>query len=141
MKAKKYIIQAMAMSMMLIIGSGQAIYANNILEESEGTTINISQEDMTNQPPHKHMRGKHVIKESIEELQKSGVLTDEDVKNIDTYHQKLREQRKEEMKNKRDAMINDMVTQKVITKEKGERLKLTIDKNIEQKIKEMKQNN
>ena len=141
MKAKKYIIQAIAMSMMLIIGSGQAIYGSNVLEESEGTTINISQEDMIKQPPHKHMRGKHLIKESVDELQKSGVLTGEDVKNIDAYHQKLREQRKEEMKKKRDAIIDDMVTQKVITKEKGEKLKSTIDKNIELKIKQMEQNN
>ena len=141
MKAKKYIIQAIAMSMMLIIGSGQAIYGSNVLEESEGTTINIFQEDMDKQPPHNHMRGKHLIKESVDELQKSGVLTGEDVKNIDAYHQKLREQRKEEMKKKRDAIIDDMVTQKVITKEKVEKLKSTIDKNIELKIKQMEQNN
>ena len=141
MKAKKYTIQAMAMSMMLIVGSSQAIYGNNVLEESEETTINISQEDMIKEPPHKHMRGKHVIKESIEELQKSGVLTDEDVKNIDAYHQKIREQRKQEMKKKRDAMIDDMVTENVITKEKGQKLKSTIDKNIELKIKQMEQNN
>ena len=45
------------------------------------------------------------------------------------------------MKKKRDAMIDDMVTENVITKEKGQKLKSTIDKNIELKIKQMEQNN
>ncbi len=140
MKVKKHLIKTIAISTMLIVGSGQGIYANNIQENISSATSTY-QEPCMKQPPHKHMRGKHLIKESVEELQKSGVLTNEDVKNIDAYHQKLREQRKEEMKKKRDAMIDDMVTQKVITKEKGEKLKSTIDKNIELKIKQMEQNN
>ena len=140
MKVKKHLIKTIALSTMLILTSGQGIYANNIQENISSATSNY-QEPCMKQPPNFPMKGKNIIKESVDELQKSGVLTDEDVKNIDAYHQKLREQRKEEMKKKRDAVIDDMVNQKVITKEKGEQLKATIDKNIEQKIKKMEPKN
>ena len=140
MKAKKHLIKTIAVSTMVILTSGQGIYANNI-QENISSAISTYQEPCMKQPPNFPMKGKNIIKESVDELQKSGVLTDEDVKNIDAYHQKLREQRKEEMNKKRDTVIDDMVNQKVISAEKGEKLKSTIDKNIEQKIKEMEPNN
>ena len=140
MKVKKHLIKTIAISTMLILSSGQGIYANNIQDNISSTTSSY-QEPCTKQPPHFPMKGKNIITESVEELQKSGVLNDDDIKNIDAYHQKLREQRKEEMKKKRDSLIDDMVNQKVISAEKAEKLKATIDKNIEQKIKEMEPKN
>ena len=85
-------------------------------------------------------RGKMIFEESITELKKSGVLTDEDVKKIDDYNNKLMEKRKEEMKKKRHEMIDNMVNDKVISKEKGDRLKQSIDNNIEEHMKNHKLN-
>lgn len=141
MKIKKNLIPSIALSAMLIFGSGQAIHANTEVEDSVATTTNTCQDSNAKCPGHGKMMGKNVFKESVNELQKSGILTSEDVKNIDAYHEKLREQRKEEMKKKREAVIDNMVNEKVITAEKGEKLKETINKKIEAEIKELEEKN
>lgn len=138
MKIKKQLLPAIALSIMTILGSSQIINANTKTEETTTSIISEKHDcdgSCSKCPGQGKMMGKNIFKESVDELQKSGVLTAEDVKKIDTYHEKLREQRKEEMKKKREAIIDNMVNEKVISEEKGNKLKVTIEKNIENEIK------
>ena len=70
------------------------------------------------------------LKESVENLRQSGDLTEEDIKNIDCYMKKQRDLREQEIKEKmynaECENIDNMVREKVISKEKGKKLKLKI---------------
>lgn len=90
---------------------------------------------------------------SIEELKNSGVLTQQDVDNINNYMAKLRKEKEtgKDRKNqyrgnkeniakenrynnnnhKKKSLIDDMVKDKVITKDQGDKLEETIRKNRE----------
>ncbi|RDY29116.1 hypothetical protein CHL78_002080 [Romboutsia weinsteinii] len=122
MRNKKII--AGLMSLAIVFGSGAMMI--NAEETNNNTT---TMEDRCCPPSHgQHMkRGKEIFDNSVDELKKSGVLDDKDIKNIENYNTK----KMEEMKKKRHSRIDEMVEQNVITKEKGEKLKSTIDKNIE----------
>ena len=121
MKNKKILVGLMSLA--IVFGSG-AVMIN--AEEVNNNTSTI--EDRCCPPNGQHMRrGKEIFDNSVNELKKSGVLDDKDVKNIENYNTK----KMEEMKKKRHSRIDEMVEQNVITKEKGEKLKSTIDKNIE----------
>lgn len=136
MKVKKQLLPAIVLSMITILGSSQIINANTKIEESKTSIISEKHDcdgSCSKCNRQGKMMGKNIFKESIDELQKSGVLTTEDVKKIDTYHEKLREQKREEMKKNRKAIIDNMVNEKVISEEKGNKLKSTIEKNIENK--------
>ncbi|WP_455540019.1 hypothetical protein [Terrisporobacter sp.] len=75
-----------------------------------------------------------VLRESIGELRESGTLSEDDMKNIESYMVKDREAKEAEIKNKiyndECEKIDKMVAAKVITKEKGEKLKLIIKDKI-----------
>ena len=68
----------------------------------------------------------------MDDLQESGVLTDKDIKNIDEYMDKERTKKNAEMKEEiyksECERIDTMVSQKVITKEKGNKLKSAVIK-------------
>ena len=76
-----------------------------------------------------------LLKESINELKESGNLTEDDVKNINSYMTKDRESKEAEIKEKiykvECEKIDKMVSEKVISKEKGEKLKETVKENIQ----------
>lgn len=80
-------------------------------------------------------RGGFFLKESINKLEESGTLTKEDVKKIDSYMIKDRQAKddkiKEEIYNSECEKIDKMVSEKVITKEKGEKIKATVKENIQ----------
>ncbi|WP_042276714.1 hypothetical protein [Faecalimicrobium dakarense] len=129
MKLKKYAGLAMLMTLMISSSNIQIASANTIEnEESSKTKITESIKEC----PKYYRRGKVVFEKSIKELKDSGVLNDEDIKKIDEYNKKLEEKRKAEMKKKRDEVIDNMVNENVISHQKGEKLKQSIDKNIEE---------
>ena len=76
-----------------------------------------------------------LLKESVNQLKESGLLSDEDVKKIDSYMTKDRESKEAEIKekiyNEECEKIDAMVSQKIITKEQGEKLKSTVKENIQ----------
>lgn len=99
---------------------------------------------------------------SVEELKNSGILTKEDVDNINNYIIKLQEKnkRKESVKNyyrgnkeskikekkyinnndRKKSLIDNMVKDRVITKYQGEKLKETIRKNKEKMKNDIEKN-
>lgn len=74
------------------------------------------------------------LRESVDELKENGILTEDDVKNIHSYMIKDRQAKEKEMKDKIYNMecekIDKMVSEKVITKEKGEKLKAAVKANL-----------
>lgn len=87
-------------------------------------------------------RGPGLLKESVDELKESGALTEQDVKNIDSYMSKERQVKEAEIKekiyNSECEKIDKMVSGKVITKAQGEKLKATVKENIDNMKKNMK---
>lgn len=83
--------------------------------------------------PRGHM---NLIKMSINELKEDGVLSEAEVKKIDSYMIKEREAKEAEIKEKiyndECEKIDDMVKENVITKEKGEKIKSTIKSNLDE---------
>ena len=71
----------------------------------------------------KMMHRKSIFKESVENLEIQGVLTQDDVKNIKEY---CREQMIKKEKEKSIEKVEQMVKDNEITKEKGEKLKQAI---------------
>ena len=112
----------------------------------ESTTISSTYSDDNSCPKSPCPRGAGLLKESVNELKESGVLTEDDVKNIDSYMVKDRQAKEEEIKeqiyNKECEKIDKMVSEKVISKEKGEKLKVEVKENIKNLKQNMrKQNN
>lgn len=71
-----------------------------------------------------------IFMKSVEELQQSGVLSEDDVKNIQDYHVKNREERQKRMYNETCTKIDEMVEQKIITAEQGQKLKEAVENNM-----------
>lgn len=111
---------------------------------SETTTSTYENNKDNTKPDRGHCpgrRGPNLFRESMDDLQESGVLTDEDIKNIDEYMDKERTKKnaeiKEEIYKNECEKIDTMVSQKVITKEKGNKLKSAVKKNLDELEKEM----
>ena len=86
-----------------------------------------------------------LLRESINDLKEKGTLTEDDIKNIDSYMIKEREVKEKEIKEKiyndECEKIDKMVSNKIITKEKGEKLKVEVKENLQQMKRHMKRNN
>lgn len=109
-------------------GRNTALASNsNIVSNTvEADTVSeVNEENMAQTEP---KRGKGGFRSTLKSLQESGVLTETDVKNIETYH---KEKRKSEMKERISEDINDMINNKVITAEKGAKLKEALEKELE----------
>lgn len=111
--------------------------------ESTTTTYTYSEDNSSPMCP--CPRGGRVLKESISELKESGALTEDDVKKIDSYMIKDREAKEAEIKeqiyNAECEKIDKMVSEKVISKEKGEKLKASVKENIQDMKRNMKKVN
>lgn len=109
------------------------------------TTYSSTYSEDNSHPKFPCPRGGCVLKESVSELKESGALTEEDVKNIDSYMTKDRQAKEAEIKEKiynaECEKIDKMVSEKVITKEKGEKLKATVKENIQDMKRNMKKLN
>ncbi|WP_296647842.1 hypothetical protein [Romboutsia sp. 13368] len=71
----------------------------------------------------KMMHRRSIFKQSVENLEEEGVLTQDDVKNIKEY---CKQQMIKKEKEKSIEQVEQMVKDNVITKEKGEKLKQAI---------------
>ena len=112
----------------------------------ESTTISSTYSDDNSCPKCPCPIGAGLLKESVNELKESGVLTEDDVKNIDSYMTKDRQAKEKEIKeqiyNNECEKIDKMVSEKIISKEKGDKLKAAVKENIKNSKKIMrKQNN
>ncbi|MCC3862761.1 hypothetical protein K0040_00360 [Terrisporobacter petrolearius] len=89
--------------------------------------------------------GRGLLKESVNELKEMGSLTEDDVKNINSYMTKDRESKEAEIKEKiyktQCEKIDKMVSEKVISKDKGEKLKETVKENTQNMKRNMKRLN
>ena len=89
--------------------------------------------------------GGGLLKKSANDLKESGNLTEEDVKNINSYMTKDRESKEAEIKERiyktQCEKIDKMVSEKVISKEKGEKLKETVKENTHNMRRNMKRLN
>ncbi|MGL5695296.1 MAG: hypothetical protein ACRCXA_14545 [Peptostreptococcaceae bacterium] len=72
-------------------------------------------------------KGKCIFESTLNELKESGVLTEEDIKNIQKYRQEERQAMMKEISHER---VDKMVKDNVITSEKGQQLKDALDKKI-----------
>lgn len=108
----------------------------------ENTTTLSTYNDDKSCPKCPCPRGGRVLKESVSELKENGILTEDDVKNIDSYITKDRQIKeakiKEQIYNAECEKIDKMVSEKVITKEKGEKLKSSVKENIQDMKRNMK---
>ncbi len=113
-------------------------YADEI---STSTYENNTDNSKTNRCPCPGRRGSNFLRESMDELQEHGELTDEDIKNIDEYMDKERAKKnaeiKEEIYKYECEKIDAMVSQKVITKAKGDKLKSAVKENLDEFEEEM----
>lgn len=131
MKVNNYIKTILIASCIISISNVKSINADS----SESSKLTIAQSiDHSECKYRGHHRGKAIFEESIKELKKSGVLTSEDIKNIESYMQKEHEQREAEIKKKRDEKIDNLVKENVLTIEKANKLKEAIDKNVKEDI-------
>ena len=97
----------------------------NLLNAQELTTQPESKYEQQN-PNGKLMHRKSIFKYSVEALEVQGVLTQDDVKNIKEY---CKQQMIKKEKEKSIERVEQMVKDNIITKEKGEKLKETINNN------------
>jgi len=97
----------------------------NLLNAQELTTQPESKYEQQN-PNGKLMHRKSIFKDSVEALEVQGVLTQDDVKNIKEY---CKQQMIKKEKEKSIERVEQMVKDNIITKEKGEKLKETINNN------------
>ena len=85
---------------------------------------------------HCHGFRQSLLQESVNKLKANGSLTEEDVKNIECYMNKEREVKEKEIKekiyNSECEKIDNMVSGKVITKEKGDKIKDAMKENLQQ---------
>ena len=132
MKINKCIKTLLIASFIITLSNTKTINANNnITNASKLAITEITNKNDENCKCGHHHRGKKLFDESINELKESGVLSESDINKINEYMKKEHEQRKAEMKKKRDEKIDNMVNENVISKDKGNKLKEAIDKNIE----------
>lgn len=129
---KKYIKTLLIASFIITLSNTKSINAdsNTQSEKQVAITETTNKKDESYKCGHHH-RGEKVFEESINELRESGVLSENDINKINEYMKKEHEQRKVEMKKKRDEKIDNMVNENVISKDKGNKLKEAIDKSIE----------
>ena len=124
-KSKKLAVLTIISSMILANLWGGAINSNALEVAKSSSTY-----DDNNYPKYPYQRGGGLLKESVSELKESGALTEDDVNNINSYMRKDRESKEAEIKNQiyksECEKIDKMVNEKVITKEKGEKLKQAI---------------
>ena len=136
MKKNNKTIALTIFTLSIILGAlcGGSLKADAI----EGTTTTSTYSEDNSSPKCLCPRGGRVLKES-------GVLTEDDVKRIDSYMIKDREAKKDEIKeqiyNAECEKIDKMVSEKVITKEKGEKLKASVKENIQDMKRNMKKVN
>ncbi len=132
-KKQKLVLLAVTSLISFTIFSGSFININ-ALENTISSTYGDDMGEKVNYP--RCPRG--LLKDSVNELKDSGVLDDNDVKNIDSYMLKEKEAKEAEMKEKiynfESEKIDNMVNENVITKEKGDKLKATVKENIEEMI-------
>ena len=143
MKKNNKIVALTIFTLAIIFGT---LYEGNLKVDALGnTTYSSTYSEDNSSPKFPCPRGGWVLKESVSELKERGALTEEDVKNIDSYMIKHRQAKEAEIKeriyNAECEKIDKMVSEKVITKEKGEKLKVTVKENIQDMKRNMKKVN
>ncbi len=119
MKINKCIKTLLIASFIITLSNTKTINANNnITNASKLAITEITNKNDENCKCGHHHRGKKLFDESINELKESGVLSESDINKINEYMKKEHEQRKAEMKKKRDEKIDTMVNENVIRKDK-----------------------
>jgi dTDP-glucose pyrophosphorylase len=128
MNLKKGLVSALALASILTFSTN--ITSINADEKAnESTNIECPKEG-----PCKCKRA-NVFVESVNELNKCGVLSDEDVAKIKEFKNKEMEEKKQQMIEEKNKEIDEMANQNVITKEQATKLKETIQKNLEKNFK------
>ena len=129
-KSNKLAVLTIILSIIFANLCGGVINANALEVKTMTSTY-----DGNNCPKCPCPRGGGLLKESVSELKESGTLTEDDVNNINSYMTKDREKKeaeiKEEIYKSECEKIDKMVSEKVITKEKGEKLKSVVKENIQ----------
>ncbi len=98
------------------------------------SNIHANAEQITSEPHEHCLKREGSMRKSINQLKDEGVLTEKEVNNIYNY---MNEQRKNNEMNMKERIylekckkIDDMISKNIISKEKGEKLKVTIKQNI-----------
>ena len=147
MNLKKKRIVTVLMAMGIIFGTLCTNLSNSqaasSVEANNTSTYEMNADDKNQVYPDPCPGGRRggpcILKDSVAELKESGTLTSDDVKNIENYMAKERSQKQAEVKEKiynlEAEKIDNMIDQKIITKEKGNKLKTAIRENIEEMAK------
>ncbi len=141
MKRTNKSVGLVIITLFIILGTlcGGALKINAL--ENEITSSTYVDDSSCTKCPCPRVKG-GLLKESINELKENGSLTEDDVKNINSYMTKDRESKEADIKEKiykiECEKIDRMVSEKVISKEKGEKLKEVVQENIQNMKRNMK---
>lgn len=116
----------------MVTGLSAFLIFGNILYSNAATYPDTNQKSPK---CHGFCAKKPMLKESVDQLQKGGVLSEDDVKNIEIFINKERELMEKDMRSKvykeECSKIDKMVSEKVITKDQGDKLKAAVKENLE----------
>lgn len=144
MKKTSKSVSLVIITLSVILGTlcGRVLKVNAL--ENEITSSTYADDNSCPRCPCPRVGG-GLLKESVDELKESGSLTEDDVKNINSYMTKDRESKEAEMKDRiykaECEKIDKMVSEKVISKEKGEKLKEAVKENIQNMKRNMRRLN
>lgn len=125
----KPIIMALFLCMTIILFNG----VNSRIRAISSDDCNYRVCDNSHRRQYQNARP-DMLRNSIEELQKSGVLDEDDISRIKEFNRK----KMKEEEQKKYSVIDEMVEENVISKEKGQKLKAIISQKVEDFIKEGK---
>lgn len=114
---------------------------NNNYEKSDNNTYQYEyRRGCSNQQSGQYGKGKYrgeggqmrnsYFMQSVEELAQSGILSEQDVVNIQEYHISNRGQHHNRMNDQSCTRVDEMVSKNIITEEQGQNLKETLEKNL-----------
>lgn len=132
MKIKKSTLSAIILASAICTTNLGIVNAQGMLEETD-TNTNIQVECPNNncqKPCPCKMQRRSLLMQSVQELQKDGTLSKEDVQNIKEFRRKEKEEMKQRILQAQCKKVDQMVKEKVITKQQGVKLKQTMEKNL-----------
>jgi len=131
-KGKIISVSLIAMAVLAIGIVKEGVLGKEQLTTAENTITVSAEKTSTTETHPQHKGGKHGFESMLKELQESGTLTADDVKKIEEYNKVQMENHRNEMKEKRNEQINNMVKENVITKEKAQKIIEALDKKMQE---------
>lgn len=130
MKINKSTLSAIILATAVCTTNISIVNAQGMLEEKD-TNIQVECPNNNCQKPCPcKIQRRSLLMQSVQELQKDGTLSKQDVQKIKEFRKKEREEMKQRILQSQCKKVDQMVKEKVITKQQGIKLKQTMEKNL-----------